>query len=166
MKQHEKDAQIAALTKQIEELKAMPVEPLCVMPGRMEKGSPLWVIDSIGNVLESCESGDCYDDERFAVGNYFSSERQAAACAHAVSVMRLMRRQPGVVGADAGGKKWRPEVWSGNLTISAMGTVVPTDSYCMFPCYSSEELARAAIEAVGGEDALRRCAEYWSGVMK
>ena len=167
MKQHEIDAQIAALRKQIEELEAMPADPdqpLCVMPGRMEKCSPFWVINSIGDVLASGELGDCYDDERFAVGNYFSSERQASADEHAVSVMRLMRRQPGVVGADEGGMKYRIGYGFGAVAVEKVSGAF--DSYCMFPCYATEEQARAAIEAVGGEDALRRCAEYWSGVSK
>lgn len=168
MKQHEKDAQLAALRKRIEELEATPAEPeqpLCVMPGRMSKGGRYWLCLPDGSTDDSSEDGDEYDDIRFACGHYFSSERQASADAHAVSVMRLMRRQPGVVAGDDDVKKWRPRYKCGHISVELLPFEV-ADSYCIFPCYATEAQARAAIEAVGGEDALRRCAEYWSGVMK
>jgi len=167
MKQHEKDTQLAALRKQIEELEAMPVEldqPLCVMPGRLGYGEKYWIIDNESDAVVSVEEKHRIDTNRFKRGLYFSSERQASADAHAVSVMRLMRRQPGVVAGDDV-EKWRPRYKCGHISVEFLPFEV-ADSYCMFPCYATEEQARAAIKAVGGEDALRRCAEYWSGVMK
>ncbi|HET8731807.1 MAG TPA: hypothetical protein VFM34_11955 [Moraxellaceae bacterium] len=167
MKQHEKDAQIAVLRKQIEKLEAIPVEPeqpLCVIPGRMARGEKYVYQSTGGESFPTTDTQDLADGGLFSFGNYFSSHRQASADAHAVSVMRRMRRMPGVVGADAVGTKYMVHVIADFVRVENYH--LPFLSACMFPCYSTEAQARAAIEAVGGEDALRRCAEYWSGAMK
>lgn len=168
MKESEKKAKLEELQRQMDAIRALPTEPddpLMVLPRVRIHGEAYRYVTTIGDVVDHRETGDVIDGTRHRWGNYFHSSRQALAFRDAVATMQRLRQQPGIVGADLPGVKWRPVVDSGRIVVERIPNTV-THSNCMFPCYSSEAGALAAIEAVGGEDALRKCAEYWSGRMR
>jgi len=168
MKKHELEAAIAAAEAKFAELRAMKQEPelhpMTLPLERASRGTEYTFLDSVRNALVILEAGFGSDAARWATANYYASEEQAERYADAFEVMRLMRRQPGIVAADAEGSKHRPCVtMRGDVFIESIGA--PFRSSCMFPCFESQQAAEAAVAAVGA-DRLVRAANWLAGVVE
>lgn len=167
MKKHELEAAIAAAQAELERLQAIEPEelhPMTLPLGRMCIGKRYWQIISEGNARSLKEGCDILDSSLWNTGNYYDSEEQAAAYADAFEVMRLIRRQPGIVDPSSSGNVYRPKI-SSNGMIFIDCLAVHYLSFCMFPCFKSQQAAHAAIDAVGAER-LVRCANWLAGVVE
>lgn len=164
MKKHELDAAITAAEEELARLRAMTPEPeLHPMTLPLERCSSYGHIASTGEVQMIEDTAKIWDNAAWTTANYYASTEQAARYADAFEVMRLMRRKPGIVGANAVGSKYRPTVEAGELRIQRLTYVAA--SYCMFPCFESQQAASAAVAAVGA-DRLVRCANWLAGVVE
>lgn len=166
MKKHELEAAIAAAQAELERLQAMQSEPelhpMTLPLERVQWGGKYWKTAGDDKTLERPEFRDALDDIMWKTANYYASKEQATAYADAFEVLRLIRRQPGIVDPTGDSSVYRPTVTDDRkVAVFLSQHVFP--GFCMFPCFRSEQAAQAAIDAVGAERMIK-AAKWLAGV--
>ena len=169
MKKHELDAAIAAAEAELARLRAVKPEPEpelhpMTLPLERAKHGGLYVYTACLTAVKSADI-DCPPDRQlWNTANYYASTEQAARYADAFEVMRLMRRQPGIVDpSKANGFM----ICVNDIHVRARPCSSTTDGkeVHMFPCFESRKSAEAAVAAVGA-DRLVRAANWLAGVVE
>jgi hypothetical protein len=168
MKKHERDAAIAKLQAEIEALQNTPAEPdlhpMTLPLQRAAVDKDYYRITSEGEPQRIPERLDRIDNRLWATANYYADKEQAERYAEAFLVLRLMRRQPGIVDPS---KVKHCSVNCGSEGIRLWSLPGNPVSYCsyMFPVYESEAAAQAAVDAVG-KDRVISVAKWLAGVVE
>lgn len=168
MNTKELQAAITAAQEELAKLQAMtpdpePLHPVTIPMERAVVGGYFRVIGD-GSVYATTDCGHELDDKSWRTANYYSTLEQATAYAAAFEVLRLMRRQPGIVDPE---EQEHFFIGVSRYKVSTHSSV-STGSYLeihMFPAYESHDAARAAVAAVG-EARIIKAAKWLAGVVE
>lgn len=167
MKKHELEAAIKAAQAELERLQAIEPEPdphpMTLPLERVRRGVRYGQIATLGDAQQLTEFRDPMDAALWKVGNYYATREQAEAYADAFEVLRLIRRQPGIVDPSSGKEVHRPTARDNLIIVDWYRR--PCATSCMFPCFESHDAAQAAVDAVGAER-LIKTAKWLAGVVE
>ena len=168
MKKHERDAAIAKLQAEIEALRNTPDEPelhpMTLPLQRVTVNQRYYRITAEDEVHRLTENRDGIGQSMWNAANYYADEEQATRYAEAFFVLRLMRRQPGIVDPRKC-THWRIYYSDTTILLNAFQAGDRILTQYMFPAFESEAAAQAAIDAVGAGRIIA-AAEWLAGVLE